>query len=66
MDRLSIFSVKEETKLVSDENNSLDTLMDKLAEIKRELNLTRKGHEEWTWGEDVEGSEDIDLEEIEE
>ena len=64
MDRLSIFAPMGEVSLKSEENNTIDTIADKLADVERELKITRKGHEEWTWGEEVEDS-DIDLEEVE-
>ena len=42
----------------------LDEIMEKQNDIENELNLTRKGHEAWSWGDEVEDSEDIELEEI--
>ena len=66
MDKLTVFdrstssgTTKETIKTIIKEDNEL------LEEILEELRLTRKGHEEWTWGEDVKDS-DIDLEDIEE
>ncbi|GAH11238.1 unnamed protein product, partial [marine sediment metagenome] len=48
-----------------EENNTIDTAVKKLGDIKKELRLNRAGHEEWDWPGEVENSE-IDLEDIEE
>ena len=62
MDKLSIFTsgISEVTT-----ENSLDNVVEGLISVLRELRLTRKGHEEWDWGDEVEDSE-IDLEELDE
>jgi len=64
MDRLSIFP-NAMTSVSIAESEVITTLQDELSDVKRELQLTRKGHEAWTWGEEVEDSEDIDLEDVE-
>jgi len=65
MDSLSIFS-KESGKvnLASDENNTLDTVVEALGDIKRELKLKRKGDEAFIYGEDLEDTEEVDLQEV--
>ncbi len=60
MDRLSIFGNNITTVNVTESSTS--NLQTELEEITRELKLTRKGHEEWTWGEEV---LDADLEVVE-
>ena len=66
MDSLSIFS-KEAGKvtLASDENNTIDTVVEALGDIKRELKLKRKGDEAFIYGEDLEDTEEVDLQEVE-
>ena len=65
MDKLSIFAKESgEVKLTSDENNTLDTVVESLGDIKRELKLKRKGDEAFIYGEDLEDTEEVDLEEV--
>ncbi len=66
MDRLSIFP-NSETKvtLKTEENNTIDTVVEGLGDIERELKLTRKGNEAFVYGEEVEDSDEVDLEELE-
>ena len=67
MDKLSIFGghdISGEVSITSEENNSLDSVITALENTLRELRLTRLGHEEWSWGQAVEDSSDIDLEDI--
>ncbi len=61
----SIFAKKiVEVKMASKENNTIDTVVDKLDDVQNELELTRKGHEAATWGEEVADMEDVELEDI--
>lgn len=53
-----VLKVKLETK----ENNTIDTVVENLEGISEELELTRKGHEAATWGEEVADMEDVDTE----
>ena len=67
MDRLTIFpQATSEVSFKTEESNTIDTVVTRLKDVERELKLTRKGHEAWTWGDEVEDSEDIDLEDMEE
>lgn len=62
MDRLTRFPVGAgQVELVSKAGNTLDTLVDKTKDVEMELKLTRRGHEAWDWGEEVEDSDEIDL-----
>ena len=63
MDKLSIFS-KGDININSEENNTIDTVVQGLGDIKRELMLTRKGNEAFVYGEPVEDSDEVDLEDI--
>ena len=66
MDKLSIFpSGTSDVRLETKESNTIDTVVEGLGDITRELKLTRKGNEAFIYGEDVEDSEEIDLEDIE-
>ena len=67
MDKLSIFtsSISTEVTLKTAENTTIDTLADNLSGIKRELQLTRKGNEAFVYGEEVEDSDEVDLEDLE-
>ena len=66
MDKLTIFGADStEVTLKSEENNTVDTVVEGLGDIKRELQLTRKGNEVFVYGEDVEDSEEVDLEDLE-
>lgn len=39
-------------------------IMERLSDVERELQLTRKGHEASTWGEVVEEMEDAELDDV--
>lgn len=66
MDKLTIFgSSTTEVSLKTTENNTIDTVVESLGDLKRELQLTRKGNEAFVYGEEVEDSDEVDLEEIE-
>ena len=66
MDRLSRFpQAVSEVSLASEDNNTFDTMIDEISDMARELKLTRKGHEVWNWGDFVEDSEEVDLDDIE-
>ncbi len=61
----SIFDKKTtNVNITSNENNTLDTVVGSLSDIERELKLTRKGNEAFIYGEDLEDTEEIDMEEI--
>lgn len=65
MDRLTIFnSGATEVNLKTEENNTIDTVVEKQEDILNELKLTRKGNETFVYGEAVEDSDEVDLEEI--
>ena len=65
MDKLSIFGSKStEVSLASKSNNTVDTIVENLGDIRREQVLLRKGFEAMTWGEEVLDSEDVELEDI--
>ena len=66
MDKLTIFgSGATEVTLKSADNNTLDTVVEGLSGIKRELKLTRKGNEAFLYDEEVENSDEVDLEDTE-
>lgn len=63
MARLSRFD-SGVVSLISEEGNTLDSVIASLEATLRELRLTRLGHEEMTWGQTVEDNPDIDLDDI--
>ena len=66
MDKLSVFTKSEtEVSLKSEANNTIDTVVNNLTDIDRELKLTRKGNEAFVYGEEIEDSDEVDLEDIE-
>lgn len=66
MDGLSRFQQGSiEVKLASEENNTIDTLADRLANIERELLLKRKADEAFVYGQEVEGNDEVDLDDVE-
>ena len=65
MDKLSIFSKESgEVTLTSEGDNTLDSVVNELKDIGRELLIQRKGQEAGIYGEPVEEMEDVDLEDI--
>jgi len=56
MDRLSIFTAGETTqvRLTSNNNKSLDDLVEGLDKITAQLKATHLGHELYLWDEEVE------------
>jgi len=66
MDKLSIFTKdKTEVTLETNENNNLDTVVNELSDIRRELKLARKGQEAFIYGEEIEESDEVELDDIE-
>ena len=62
MGKLSIFDEGDrEVRLTSAGGKTLDSLITAQQNILDELKLTRKGHEEGLWGEEVEDNDSIDL-----
>ncbi len=62
MDKLSIFSKETgDVSLTSKEGNTLDSVVDELKDIGRELLIQRKGQEAFDYGEEVEDSGEVDL-----
>lgn len=67
MDKLTIFpSATKEVTLKTEENNTIDTVVDGLGGITEELKKTRKGNEAFVYGQPVEGNDEVDLEGINE
>ena len=64
MDKLSIFGGTSEVSIKSKAGHTIDTVVDGLGDIERELLLTRKGNEVAVYGEEVEEMEDVELEEV--
>lgn len=65
MDKLSIFSKEPtEVKLTSEGGNSLDSVVEELKDIGRELLIQRKAKEAFDYGEEVEDNEDVDLDDV--
>ncbi len=67
MDKLSIFgnSTTEVSFKSEDNNTTIDSVVDKLGDVEKELLLTRKGNEAFVYGDEVEDSEEVDLSELE-
>ena len=64
MDDLTIFKTPStQVNIESEEDYTLDTVVGELKDVVRELKLTRAGHQEYDWGEDIEDGE-IDLTDI--
>ena len=62
MGKLSIFDEGDrEVRLTSEGGETLDSLITAQKNILDELKLTRKGHEEGLWGEEVEDNDNINL-----
>jgi len=64
MDKLSRFPQNIEVTLASEGGNTLDSVVDELKDIGRELLIQRKGQEAFDYGEEVEASEEVDLDNI--
>ena len=66
MDRLSRLRQEERVKLTSEGGNTLDSVVDELKDIGRELLLQRKGQEEFIYGEEIEDTdlETVDLDDV--
>lgn len=64
MDKLSIFATQGEVTLTSEEGNTLDSVVEGQEKILTELKITRKGNEAFVYGEEVEDSDEVDLEEV--
>lgn len=61
----SIFAKdSKKVQLISEENNNLDTLVDEIKDIGRELLIQRKANEAFVYGEEVEDNEDVDLDDV--
>ncbi len=52
--------IEREKTIIENQN----TIMERLSDVERELQLTRKGHEAATWGEAVEEMEDAELDDV--
>ncbi len=66
MDKLSIFpSATNEVTLKTEEHNTIDTVVEGLSGIKRELKISRKANEAFVYGQPVVGNDEVDLEDIE-
>ena len=62
MGKLSIFDDgDQEVRLTSAGGKTLDSVIEMGQNMLDELKLTRKGHEEGLWGEEVEDNDNIDL-----
>jgi len=65
MDGLTRFpQTSLEVNLSSEEGNSMDTVVARLADIERELLIQRKANEAFVYGEEVEDNENVDLDDI--
>ena len=53
--------IEREKLIISNQNG----IKGRLDNVERELQITRKGHEAASWGEEVEDMEDVDLDEME-
>ncbi len=67
MDSLSIFgNPTTEVSFKSEDNNTtIDSVIDALGDVEKELLLTRKGNEVFVYGEEVEDSDEVDLDDVE-
>ena len=66
MDKLTRFSGELEVSLKSEQNNTIDTVVEGLGDIRRELLIDRRVREVFEYGEPIEGNDEVDLEGIEE
>ena len=53
-----------EVKLASVEGNTIDTLVNRLSDIERELLIQRRANEAFVYGQEVEDNDEVDLDDI--